>query len=47
MIWQRYNDADLTTVDQTISLLEKYDQPRTWLNAAIVVGIAGGGLLFG
>ena len=47
VIWQRYNDADLATVNQTISLLEAYDQPRTWLNAAIVVGIVGGGLLFG
>lgn len=41
-IWQRYDDADLVAVDQTVVLQEAYDQASP---AAVTIGVATGFLL--
>ena len=38
-VWQRYDDADLVEVGQTVALQEQYDEPDRTQNAAVVVGL--------
>ena len=38
-VWQRYDDADLVAVEQTVTLTEQYDQPKSAAATYVIFGL--------